>query len=583
MECIGSVAELEQKVGRSLKELDLHRPYVDELTWEAPDGHGTMRRIPDVADCWFDSGSMPVAQWHYPFENKELFEQIAGQADYISEAIDQTRGWFYTLHAVSTLLFDRPAYQHVICLGHILDANGEKMSKSRGNIVNPWEVLNAYGADATRWYMYSAGQPYNPRRFSLDLVGEMLRQFTLTLWNTYSFFTTYANLDGWRPSALPVSELALTSTDRWALARLNMLVRDVTSMLDKYDVYGPAKAIESFVEELSNWYVRRNRRRFWKAEGDADKQAAYTTLHTCLTTLARLLAPSMPFMAEEIYRNLVAEQDPSAPESVHLANWPEVDQTLIDEQLLADTALLLETLSLGRAARRSAGLKVRQPLGAILVRTQRSEQLRRFEAELRDELNVKGVRYLDSSTDFVEYRFKPNLRAVGKKYGKLVPALTAALRELGGAEARAAAHAIERGLSVALTIDGQSYDLLPDELLVESSSPEGYVVAEGNGVLVALDTAVTPELEAEGLARELVRNIQDARKIAGFAIADRISVYLGGVDGGILAAALQTWGDYVRAETLADELVLGPAPAGVNSEPLDLDLGTPLTLGVARR
>ncbi|GAB4169435.1 MAG: isoleucine--tRNA ligase [Roseiflexaceae bacterium] len=584
MECIGSVAELEQKVGRSLSDLDLHRPYVDELTWPAPDG-GLMRRIPDVADCWFDSGSMPVAQWHYPFENKELFEQVAGQADFITEAIDQTRGWFYTLHAVSTLLFDRPAYQHVICLGHILDGNGEKMSKSRGNIVNPWDVINAYGADAARWYMYAAGQPYNPRRFSLELVGEMLRQFTLTLWNTYSFFTTYANLDGWTPAALPAdrSQLALSVTDRWALARLNVLVRDATAMLNGYDVHGPAKAIEQFVEELSNWYVRRNRRRFWKAESDADKQAAYATLYTCLTTLARLLAPFMPFVAEELYRNLVAEQDGSAPASVHLAAWPLVEEALIDEQLLSDTALLLETLSLGRAARRGAGMKVRQPLSVILVRAPRSgEGLKRFEAELRDELNIKEVRYLDSSADFVEYRFKPNLRLVGKKYGKLVPALTAALKDLSGADARAVARALEEGRTIQLSVADQMLDLQPDELLVESSSPEGYAVAEGNGVLVALDTTITPELEAEGLARELVRNIQDARKSAGFAIADRITLYLEGSLSASLQAAIENWGEYVRNETLADTLVLAEAPAEAHREALDLQ-DQPLTLALVRR
>jgi isoleucyl-tRNA synthetase len=583
MECIGSLAELEAKVGRSLEGLDLHRPYVDELTWPAPDDHGMMRRIPDVADCWFDSGSMPVAQWHYPFENQELF-QVAGQADYISEAIDQTRGWFYTLHAVSTLLFDRPAYRHVICLGHLQDGNGEKMSKSRGNIVDPWEVLNAYGADATRWYMYAAGQPYASRRFSLDLVGEMLRQFTLTLWNTYAFFVTYANLDGWTPSqGQAVAAGSLAPIDRWALARLNGLVRDVTRMLDSYDVYGPAKAIESFVEELSNWYVRRNRRRFWKAESDTDKQAAYSTLYTCLTTLARLLAPSMPFLAEEMYRNLVADQDHSMPPSVHLAAWPEVDEALLDDQLLEDTALLLEACSLGRAARRAAGVKVRQPLSEVLVRAPRgAEGLRRFEGDLLDELNIKAVRYLDSSAGFVEYRFKPNLRLVGKKYGKRVPALTAALRALEGQQARDAAQTVESGQPLRLLLDGEQVDVLPEEVLLESSSPEGYAVAENGGLLVALDTTLTPELEAEGLARELVRNIQDARKSAGFAISDRIGVYLQGA-GDELQRTLERWGDYVRGETLADELVLGAAPEGVHVETLELEPGRQLTLGLVRR
>ncbi|MEO7909471.1 MAG: isoleucine--tRNA ligase, partial [Roseiflexaceae bacterium] len=596
LECIGSLAELEQHVGRSLKDLDLHRPYVDELTWQAPDGHGLMRRIPDVADAWFDSGAMPVAQWHYPFENQELFEK-AGQADYISEAIDQTRGWFYTLHAVSTLLFDRPAFKNVICLGHLLDAKGEKMSKSRGNITNPFELIDQFGADAVRWYMFASAPPYNPRRFGPEQVGEMLRQFMLTLWNTYSFFVTYANLDGWTPKTTNGERRTTnddtrsgTPIDRWALSRLNALVRDVTEGLDNYDIYAPAKAIEGFVEELSNWYVRRNRRRFWKAEDDADKEAAYQTLYTCLTTVARLAAPFMPFMSEAMYQNLVRttndeRQTTNVPESVHLAAWPEYDPALIDDDLLADTALLLTTISLGRAARRSAGLKVRQPLGELWVRvpTGAVEGLRRFEADLRDELNVKSIRYLDSSADLVEYRFKPNLRVVGKKYGKLVPALTNALRELSGDPARAASRAVEAGQAFGLIVDGQDLQIQHDEVLVESSSPEGYAVAESGGVLVALDTTMTPELRQEGIARELVRNIQDARKLAGFAIADRIAVHLGGIAGDAeLETTVRQWGDYIRAETLADDLILDAAGEGVHTEALDLD-GRALTVGVVRR
>jgi isoleucyl-tRNA synthetase len=380
-------------------------------------------------------------------------------------------------------------------------------------------------------------------------------------------------------------------------------VRDVTESFERYDIHTPAKQIESFVEELSNWYVRRNRRRFWKAEDDADKQAAYQTLYTCLTTLARLLAPFMPFVSEALYQNLVrgwelgdggqekgttilaADSQLPTPESVHLAAWPECDEALIDEDLLADTALLLEAISLGRAARRSAGLKVRQPLGELWVRVPAgaAEGLRRFEADLRDELNIKSVRYLDSSADLVEYRFKPNLRVVGKKYGKLVPALTAALRELSGEPARDAARAVEAGQTVGLNVDGQAVELQPDEVLVESSSPEGYAVAEAGGVLVALDTALTPELRQEGIARELVRNIQDARKSAGFAIADRIAVHLGGVAGDDeLETTVRQWGDYIRAETLADDLILDAAGEGAHTEALDLD-GRALTVGVVRR
>ena len=580
IECIGSLAELEAKTGQSHRELDLHRPYVDEVTWVDPQ-HGLMRRIPDVADCWFDSGAMPVAQWHYPFENQDVFAQ-AGQANYISEAIDQTRGWFYTLHALSTLLFDRPAYQHVICLGHILDVKGEKMSKSKGNVVDPWMLMQNYGADATRWYMYASAPPYNPRRFAPEHVGEVLRQFVLTLWNTTSFFVTYANLDGWTPTVEPPAAETLQPIDRWALARLHALIRDVTAAFERYDIHTPAKLIESFVDELSNWYVRRNRRRFWKAEHDADQHAAYQTLYTCLTTLSRLLAPFMPFLSEQLYQTLVAEQTEGVAQSVHLAAWPQADQALIDESLLADTATLLQAISLGRAARRSAGLKVRQPLGALWLRVPGGQAggVRRFEAELRDELNVKQVRYLDASAALVEYRFKPNLRVVGKQYGKLVPALTQALAGLAGDAARAAAQAVEAGQPFALAVGDQTLTLAPEAVLVESSAPEGYAVAEGAGVLVALDTAVTPELRAEGLARELVRQVQDARKATGLAISDRIAVTLaGGGDG--LAKLLERWGASVQAETLAVSLTLGAPEDGAQTSTIALD-DQPLTLGLRR-
>jgi isoleucyl-tRNA synthetase len=603
MECIGSLAELEQKAGRSLQDLDLHRPYVDEITWEAPDGHGTMRRILDVADCWFDSGSMPVAQWHYPMEQQETYD-LAKQADYICEAVDQTRGWFYTLHAVSTLLFDRPAFKNVICLGHILDAEGQKMSKSKGNVVDPWSVINEHGADALRWYLFTASPPGSPRRFSSALVGESLRKFMLTLWNTYAFFVTYANLDGWKPrsqesgvrSQEPESN-ALTAIDRWALARLNALVRDATANLEAYDVTGAARDIEAFVDELSNWYVRRNRRRFWKAESDADKQAAYQTLYTCLITVTRLAAPFIPFIAEALYRNLVGlttddrrpttdDSTPAIAESVHLAGWPSCDMALLDEQMVADTETLLTAVGLGRAARKAAGLKVRQPLQELWVRaptTTATEGLRRFEADLRDELNVKAVRYLDSTTTLVEYRFKPNLRVVGKKYGKLVPALGAALRELSGDAARDAAQAIEEGRQLTLSVGDQTLELAPEEVLVETSSPVGYAVAEGEGVLVALDTSLTPELIEEGLARELVRNIQDARKSAGFDISDRIAVYLGGAaDNDAVEKVIQRWGDYIRAETLADDLLLATPPASAHTESLDLN-GRAISVGVVQR
>ena len=591
MECIGSVAELEAKVGRSLSDLDLHRPYIDEITWEDAQ-HGTMRRITDVADCWFDSGAMPVAQWHYPFENKELFEKIAGQADYISEAIDQTRGWFYTLHAVSTLLFDRPAFENVICLGHILDGKGEKMSKSKGNIVNPWDVINEFGTDAVRWYMFASAPPYNPRRFSRELVGDMLRQFTLTLWNTYSFFVTYANLDGWSPAgvlnkdgSLNVDVTTLTNPlDRWALARLDDLVRTVTNELDGYDIYAPAKAIERFVDELSNWYVRRSRRRFWKTANDADTQAAYTTLYTCLVTLSKVLAPFMPFIAEEMYGNLVLSKAPESGESVHTAQWPQSNPAWRDDQLVASIDVVQTLVGLGRAARRSAALKVRQPLPSILVRVPSNvaQSITAFESDIREELNIKSVKWLETGATFIDYRFKPNLRVVGRKYGKLVPALTEALKQMDSSVARANAVAVESGNSFELVVDGQTLTIAPDEVLVETSSPEGYVVAEENGVLAALDTTLTPELVAEGVAREVVRYIQDARKNAGFAIADRIEVSIDGIKGNAeLESMIEIWREYMCAETLAEALHLAKPAAGAHVETLELD-DTTLTIGVTK-
>lgn len=579
-EVVGSVDELSKRAGRDLSDLDLHRPYVDEITWACPDCKtSTMRRVPDVADAWFDSGSMPIAQWHYPFENQDIF-RTAGQADYISEAIDQTRGWFYTLHAVSTLLFDRPAFRNVVCLGHILDANGLKMSKSRGNVVDPWELMDAFGADATRWYMYASAPPYNPRRFTTEQVGDVLRQFLLTLWNTYSFFVTYANLDGWTPSA-SAEALSLQPIDRWALARLHALVRDVTAMLADYDIHGPARAIEGFVEELSNWYVRRNRRRFWKTEDDADKRAAYHTLYTCLTTLARLMAPFTPYVAEAIYRNLVAGVDSNAPESVHLAQWPEADLSLIEEDLLADTAQLQAVVGLGRSARRTAGLRVRQPLAELLVRAQRVEALRQLEDELRDELNVKVVRYLDVGDTLVTYRIKPNLPVVGRKYGRLVPALRSALSTLNADDARSAARAVEAGQPFKLSVDGQDFEVAPNEVLVEATSPPGYVVAEEGGVLVALNTDVTPELRLEGQARDLVRFIQDARKAADFDIVDRIEVAIAPRNGFDPSAVIDTFGEYVKAETLANTLRVGPVASEMQTVEADLDGGSAL-IGVRR-
>ncbi|CAA9304403.1 MAG: Isoleucyl-tRNA synthetase [uncultured Chloroflexi bacterium] len=584
----GSVKEMSDRAGRDLSELDLHRPYVDDITWSCTkEGcSGTQRRIPDVADCWFDSGAMPIAQWHYPFEHQDIF-QAAGKAEFISEAIDQTRGWFYTLHALSTLLFDRPAFSNVICLGHILDTKGQKMSKSRGNVVEPADLLETYGADATRWYMYASNPPYQPRRFSPDHVGEVLRQFMLTLWNTYSFFITYANLDRWQPPAGsdPLAGVELQPIDRWVLARLNALTRDVTSMLDGYDIHGPAKEIEKFVDELSNWYVRRNRRRFWKSEVDADKQAAFATLYTCLTTVARLVAPFMPYLSEAIYRNLVASQDSSAAESVHVAAWPEVNQSLVDDELLAATALLLETVSLGRSARRTAGQRIRQPLAEVVVSAPRdpkgAERLRRFEDELRDELNVKQVRFLDVGGGLVVQRLKANLPVVGRRYGKQVPALRQALEALVGPEANAAAGEVRAARPFELLVDGATIQVQPDEVLVEASSPPGYTVAESDGLLVALNTEISAALRLEGQARDLVRYVQDARKAANLAITDRIDVTLQPSAGLELESLLRAHGEYVKAETLSNSISVGHPAAGAHTAGAELDGGS-VVVGFSR-
>ena len=579
VDVVGSIAELQERWGEDVSNLDLHRPYVDAPSWDCPEcAGGSMQRIPDVADCWFDSGAMQLAQWHYPFENKAMFE-VAGQADFISEAIDQTRGWFYTLHALGTLLFDRPAFKNVICLGHLLDGKGEKMSKSKGNIVNPWDMLEKYGADAVRWYMFASGQPYNPRRFSAELVSESLRQFLLTLWNTYSFFVTYATIDGWTPDQ-PQGDL--NPSDQWALARLNALVRDVTAELDDYDFNMPAKRLEQFVDELSNWYVRRNRRRFWGSDMNGDKQAAYSTLYTCLVTLAKVIAPFTPFVAESMYQNLVRRHDANAPESVHMAQFPVVDQAMLDEELIRQTDLLLQAVSLGRAARKQAGVRVRQPLSEVLVRLPRGEQLDHLSDDLRDELNIKNVRWLGVGDGVVEYRFKPNLRSVGKKFGKLVPAMREALAGLSGSHAAHAAHQVEAGNSFELVVEGETLTLTPDDVLMEATSPEGYAVAENAGVLVALVTTLTDELRREGVAREVVRNLNDARKAADFAITDRINATLYPSDGLDLSQVLAEHGNYIKDETLCDDLSIASPHNEAYTSSFELDGGS-VTLGVSKK
>ena len=555
MECIGSREELSQKTGRDLSDLDLHRPYVDNVTWPAPDG-GTMRRVPEVIDVWFDSGAMPVAQYHYPFENQAVWQEQQ-QADYICEAVDQTRGWFYSLHAVSTLLFDRPAFKNVICLGHILAEDGSKMSKSKGNVVNPWEVFDIHGADATRWNMYTASPPGNSRRFSVNLVGETVRKFMNTLWNTYSFFVTYANLGDTEierlgdSANLSISQ-SLNLLDKWVLSELNKLVRDVTAAYESYDVLGATRPVADFVDSVSNWYVRLSRRRFW--EGDP---TALSVLYEVLVKVSQLIAPATPFLAEEIYQNLVTSNNPALA-SVHLSRWPLTNEALIDAQLSEDMALVQKVTSLGHAARQNANLKVRQPLAQVVVRTRNAEErasLERLSGLVLDELNVKALTFADAAGDLVDVVVFPFPKQLGQKYGKGYPVIRKLLGELDQLEV---AGKFQAGETVTVEADGASYAIAPEDVEVRSTPRAGFSVAQDGGYLVAITTTLTPELEQEGNARELVRRIQQLRKDAGLEISDRITLYVS--DSPLTAGLLTVYGDYVQEETLTAELVRNGVP-----------------------
>jgi isoleucyl-tRNA synthetase len=533
--CIGSVAELEQRSGRELGELDLHRPAVDDVTFEH-DGR-TYRRVPEVIDCWFDSGAMPYAQWHYPFENSKVF-QTSFPADFICEAIDQTRGWFYTLHAIATMVSDQAAYNQ----------DGKKMSKSLGNIINPYDVFNAVGADALRWHFTARVAPDLTKRVSVDIVADVASSFINTFWNTYAFFVMYARLDGFdRGAHVPYAQRP--EIDRWILSLLEQTIATATEALDDYDALRAGAAIESFVDQLSNWYVRRNRRRFWKAASGSDKQAAYATLYECLEVVNRLLAPFVPFISEGVHQNLVRAIDPAAPVSVHMASWPQGDAQRLDRQLLAETDVVQRVVGLGRAARNTSKLKVRQPLKRLLIRVPDAAAeaaVRRHEDQILDELNVKRVEVLAPDATLVSYRIKPNLPVIGKRYGKLIPAIRDYLANADGA---AIAAAVARGESQTFVVNGQELAIEPADLLVESAAAEGFSCAEENGYLAGLDTTLDDALRREGLARELVRAVQDARKQAGLEVADRIVLL---VDGdAAVTAALAEHRDYLMAETLA--------------------------------
>lgn len=548
-ECVGSVQELSVKTGKDLKGLDLHRPYVDEIHYECPQCAERMNRVLELIDVWFDSGSMPVAQWHYPFENKVLFKKQF-PADFICEAVDQTRGWFYSLHAISTLLFEEKCYRNVICLGLILDGEGQKMSKSKGNVADPWDVLNAHGADAMRWYLYTASPPGQERRFSSDLVSEVVRTFMLTLWNTYSFFVTYANLDGWQPQ--PDAKVDYSSLDKWLRAELHLLIRNVTESLETYDVLGATRPIERFVDNLSNWYLRRSRRRFWKAESDADKDAAYATLFEALLAVSKLLAPSMPFISEEIYRNLVLSADPKAPASVHMADWPDYDPAAIDESLIQKMNLVMRLVSLGHAARNKSGIKVRQPLqeAAFAVSNMSDATVITEYADLlQEELNVKKVRTLSAASEAAAFELAPLPRQLGQKYKEQFPRVRAAIIGLPPEES---AQRLLSGLALSIEVDGEKLEILPDEVEVRIQAKEGFSVASEGAEVAALVTTLTDDLIDEGLAREFVRRVQEARKQADFDIADRIKIYFASSDR--LEKAAEKFKDFIQNETLAVEL-----------------------------
>ena len=564
--CIGSLEELESLCGTSLSETDLHRPAIDEIEFSHPENGRRYRRVPEVIDCWFDSGAMSYAQWHYPFENQETFAQHF-PADYICEAIDQTRGWFYSLHAIAALVSDSVAYRNCICLSHIVDEDGKKMSKSLGNIVNPYDVFDHIGADPLRWYFLARLAPESQKRISVDIVREVASSFVNTLWNTYAFFTLYASLDNIDLD----SEIALTDRpeiDRWALALTHHTVRTVTDAMDTYDARAAGQALENFVDQLSNWYIRRNRRRFWKSDAGTDKQSAYLTLYQCLDTLQRLIAPFMPFLAEAMYQNLVCSRDPTAPISVHMSEWPEVPDAWQDTALRKATEVVQDIVALGRAAREASQVRVRQPLARLLVRvpTEEARQaVQDHEQQVLEELNVKSLEFIAADAELVSYRIKPNLPRLGKRYGKRIPAIRQALAEADG---RAIAVACVRAETITLDIAGESIAFESEDLLIETESAEGYACAESGGHLVALDTTLNDILLREGIAREVVRTVQDGRKQAGLEVSDRIRLHVHGTP--LVTRAIDEHREWIMNETLTADWSETPFDTGFSLE-RDLD------------
>ena len=548
---IGSREELYKMSGNEkAKTVEFHRPYIDEITITCPECGKQMKRVPEVIDCWFDSGAMPFAQHHYPFENKDLFEQQF-PADFISEAVDQTRGWFYSLLAESTLLFNKAPYKNVIVMGHVQDENGQKMSKSKGNAVDPFNALETYGADAIRWYFYTSSAPWLPKRFSGKAVQEGQRKFMGTLWNTYAFFVLYANIDNFDASKYTLEYDKLPVMDKWLLSKLNSTVAEVDSNLDQYRIPEAAKALQDFVDEMSNWYVRRSRERFWAKGMEQDKINAYMTLYTALVTICKAAAPMIPFMTEDIYQNLVRSNDANAPESIHLCDFPVVNKDHIDKKLEEDMEDVLDAVVMGRACRNEAAIKNRQPISRMYIKSDFT--LSEFYQEIiEDELNVKEVVFTDDVRDFTSYTFKPQLRTVGPKYGKQLGGIQKHLAALDG---NAAMDELNADGALKFDVDGVAVELTKDDLLIDMAQKEGYVSQEDNRMTVVLDTNLTPELVEEGFVYEIISKIQTMRKESGFEVTDHIRVSINGNDK--LSEIAQKNKEAISGKVLADELTSG--------------------------
>ena len=547
---VGSRKELSELTGCD-ENVELHKPYVDPLTWKCECG-GTMRREPVVIDCWFDSGSMPFAQWHYPFENKDKFERRY-PANFISEAIDQTRGWFYTLSAIAACLFDSPAFLNCIVLGHVQDKEGRKMSKHIGNVVDPWVLLDNQGADAVRWYFYTSSMPWLPNRFSAEAVSESQRKYMGTFWNTYAFYILYADIDNFDPTRHKLVRENLTPMDRWILSRLNTLMGHVEAYLDDLKMTEAGREMQDFMDDLSNWYVRRCRERYWGKDMTADKEAAYMTLYTVLKTMALISAPFTPFMSETMYQNMVRTVDKSAPESIHLCDWPKNDESFIDPELEANMAAVLDIVVLGRSARNAANIKNRQPVASMYVQGKALPDM--YVSIIADELNVKEVRFVDDASSFISYRVKPQLKTLGPRYGRLLPKINQYLAGEGVGNAVVAAH--NRGESYKFDIDGTEISLAAEDVLVSTEENAGFVTVTEHDLSVVLDTNLTPELIEEGFVREIVSKVQTMRKEAGFEVTDHIVLSHHG--NSLIEGIFARHGAEIAADTLADSIKLGSA------------------------